>query len=177
MRRRLLHRLCATAASALVLIGAGAAHAGDPFLRRTATVRVVEKVGPAVVNITTERLQERPSPFSSNRQPDIGPLSDDFFEHFFESDERRTQSLGSGVIFDQNGHVLTNEHVIARADRVKVAMSDGREFDAELVGADPNNDLAVLRILTDEPLPFVPPGDSQDLMVGEPVIEIGRAHV
>jgi serine protease Do len=67
-----------------------------------------------------------------DRQPDIGPLSDDFFDHFFESNERSTQSLGSGVIFDRNGHVLTNEHVIARADRVKVAMSDGREFDAEL---------------------------------------------
>ncbi len=174
MRRHFLHRLSATAAVALALLGAGAADAADPFLRRTATVRVVEKVGPAVVNITTQRLQERPSPFSSNRQPDIGPLSDDFFDHFFESGERSTQSLGSGVIFDRNGHVLTNEHVIARADRVKVAMSDGREFDAELVGADPNNDLAVLRILTDEPLPYVPPGDSQDLMVGEPVIAIGN---
>ena len=164
----------ACAAAGLVLLDGTVSRAADPFLRRTATVRVVEKVGPSVVNITTERVQEQPSPFSSNRQPDIGPQSDDFFQHFFESSERRTQSLGSGVIFDRNGHVLTNEHVIARADRVRVAIADGREFDAELVGADPNNDIAVLRILTDEALPFTPPGDGHDLMVGEPVIAIGN---
>jgi serine protease Do len=157
-----------------ILIGAAPSVASDPFLRRTATVRVVEKVGPSVVNITTERLLEGPSPFTSNRPRDIGPRSDDFFEHFFGVGERRTQSLGSGVIFDRNGHVLTNEHVIARADRVRVAIADGREFDAELVGADPNNDVAVLRILTDEALPFTPPGDTHDLMVGEPVIAIGN---
>ncbi len=177
MRRHRSLRLVLVLAAGLGALGPALpdrSAAADPFLRRTATVRVVEKVGPAVVNITTERLQERPSPFTTNRQPDIGPLSDDFFEHFFEAGERRTQSLGSGVIFDRNGHVLTNEHVIARAERVRVAMADGREFDAELVGADPNNDLAVLRILSEESLPFVPPGDSTDLMVGEPVIAIGN---
>jgi S1-C subfamily serine protease len=84
------------------------------------------------------------------------------------------QSLGSGVIFDPQGHVLTNEHVIARADRIRITIADGREFDADLVGADPNNDLAVLKILTDEDLPFSPPGTSEDLMVGEPVIAIGN---
>ena len=173
-RARSRRRLSALAIAILAVACAGPGHAGDPFLRRTATVRVVERVGPAVVNITTERLQERPSPFLSNRQPEIGPMSDDFFEHFFEPGERRTRSLGSGVIFDRDGHVLTNEHVVARADRVRVAVSDGREFDAELVGADPHNDLAVLRILTDDTLPFVPPGDSTDLMVGEPVIAIGN---
>ena len=173
-RGRIQRRLTAFALAILAFACASAGHAADPFLRRTATVRVVEKVGPAVVNITTERLQERPSPFLSNRRPDIGPMSDDFFEHFFEPGERRTRSLGSGVIFDRNRHVLTNEHVVARADRVRVAVSDGREFDAELVGADPHNDLAVLRILTDESLPFVPPGRSEDLMVGEPVIAIGN---
>jgi S1-C subfamily serine protease len=150
------------------------ASAADPFLRRTATVRVVERVGPAVVNITTERLQAQASPFTSNRPPELGPLSDEFFRHFFEPDQRRVQSLGSGVIFDRAGHVLTNEHVIARAERVSVTLADGREFEAELVGADPNNDLAVLRIVTEESLPFAPPGDSSDLMVGEPVIAIGN---
>jgi len=166
--------LVAFAATALGSLLPAASRAADPFLRRTATVRVVEKVGPTVVNITTERILERPSPFTSNRQPDIGPLSDDFFDNFFDSGERRTRSLGSGVIFDRNGHVLTNEHVVARADRVSVALADGREFEAELVGADPNNDLAVLRIVSDEKLPFTPPGDSKDLMVGEPVIAIGN---
>ena len=150
----------------------GASRAEDPFLRRTATVDVVEQVGPSVVNITTERVTKTPSPF--NPRPGFDPLVDDFFNNFFEPRARTTQSLGSGVIFDREGHVLTNEHVIARADRVRVTIADGREFDAELVGADVNNDLAVLRIQTREKLPFTPPGSSDDLMVGEPVIAIGN---
>lgn len=148
------------------------AFADDPFLRHTATVDAVKKVGPSVVNITTERVTKASSPFRRRRASD--PLSDEFFNNLFEPRERTVQSLGSGVIFDADGHVLTNEHVIARADRVRVSIADGREFDAELVGADPTNDLAVLRIVTDEALPFTPPGESSDLMVGEPVIAIGN---
>ncbi|MBW2500673.1 MAG: trypsin-like peptidase domain-containing protein, partial [Deltaproteobacteria bacterium] len=148
------------------------AAAGDPFLRRTATVEVVEKVGPSVVNITTERITQTQSPFGGRRSFD--PFFDEFFQNFFEPRQRTVQSLGSGVVFDREGHVLTNEHVIARADRVRVTLSDGREFDADLVGADPNNDLAVLAIRTEEQLPFTPPGSSDDLMVGEPVIAIGN---
>jgi len=151
---------------------APATHAADPFLRRTATVDVVERVGPSVVNITTERITKTPSPFG--RRNRIDPNIDNFFRNLFEPRARTVQNLGSGVIFDRQGHVLTNEHVIARANRVRVMIADGREFDAELVGADPNNDLAVLRILTDEELPFSPPGTSDDLMVGEPVIAIGN---
>ncbi len=148
------------------------AQAGDPFLRRTATVSVVEEVGPSVVNITTERIATTASPF--RRRPNADPVFDDFFGNFFEPRSSTVQSLGSGVIFDKQGHVLTNEHVIARADRVRVTIADGREYEAEVIGADPNNDLAVLKILTDEILPFTPPGTSDDLMVGEPVIAIGN---
>jgi serine protease Do len=146
--------------------------AADPFLRRTATVHVVEQVGPSVVNIVAERITKTPSPF--RRHTKVDPSVDLFFRNLFEPRSQTVQSLGSGVIFDRQGHVLTNEHVIARADRVRVMIADGREFDAQLVGADPNNDLAVLKILTDEELPFSPPGTSSDLMVGEPVIAIGN---
>ncbi len=159
----------------VIVAGLGApdvARANDPFLRRTATVDVVERVGPSVVNITTERIAQTPSPFARGGGRD--PSFDAFFRNFFEPRSRTVQSLGSGVIFDASGHVLTNEHVIARADRVRVSIADGREFDAVLVGADPNNDLAVLEIVSDEPLPFTPPGTSADLMVGEPVIAIGN---
>ncbi len=160
-------------AAAIGWLGAApATQAADPFLRRTATVDVVERVGPSVVNITAERLTKTPSPFG--RRTRIDPSVDQFFRNLFEPRARTVQSLGSGVIFDRQGHVLTNEHVIARADRVRVTIADGREFDAELVGADPNNDLAVLKILTDEKLPYSPPGNSDDLMVGEPVIAIGN---
>jgi Do/DeqQ family serine protease len=160
-------------AAAIGSFGAAqATQAADPFLRRTATVHVVEQVGPSVVNITAERITKTPSPFGRPTRAD--PRADSFFRNFFEPRTRTVQSLGSGVIFDRQGHVLTNEHVIARADRVRVMIADGREFDAELVGADPNNDIAVLKILTDEELPFSPPGTSSDLMVGEPVIAIGN---
>ncbi|MCC6640676.1 MAG: trypsin-like peptidase domain-containing protein [Deltaproteobacteria bacterium] len=154
-----------------LLLLTGPARAADPFLRRTATVDAVRKVGPAVVNITTERVVER-SPFPSV----FGlPGSDRFFSDLFERGTRRTvQSLGSGVLIDADRHILTNEHVIDRAARIRVQLADGREFEATLVGADPNNDLAVLRVETRESLPWVAPGSSSDLLVGEPVIAIGN---
>jgi Do/DeqQ family serine protease len=164
-------RLCGLILTACLALAGPAAGAGDPFLRRTVTVRVVEEVGPAVVNITTERVVQR-SPF----RPFAGdPFFERFFNDFFEPRlPQTTQSLGSGVVIDAEGRVLTNEHVVARATRIRVALADGREFDAALVGADPNNDLAVLQIQTDEDLPWVPMGSSADLLVGEPVIAIGN---
>ena len=146
------------------------ASAEDPFLRRTPTVRVVQRVGPAVVNITTEHvLRGQAAPFSRD------PLFNNFFQDLFEPRlPQHSQSLGSGVVIDAQRHVLTNAHVVGQADSIRVSLADGREFEAELVGADPNNDLAVLRLKTDEGVPWVAPGTSADLMVGEPVIAIGN---
>lgn len=157
-------------AIALLLPAAPPARAADPFLRRTPTVIAVQKVGPAVVNITTERIVQR-RPF----RPMHDPLFDQFFRDFFQPGvPRKSQSLGSGVVIDAERHVLTNDHVIARADAIHVALADGRSFEARLVGADPNNDLAVLQLETQEKVPWVAPGTSSDLMVGEPVIAIGN---
>jgi S1-C subfamily serine protease len=166
-----LGRIALGLALALVLAAPSLATAADPFLRRTPTVIAVERVGPSVVNITTERIVNRPNPFRA--------FSGDPFELFFRDfhvpgDSQTVQSLGSGVIIDRPGHVITNEHVIARASRIRVSLGDGREFDATVVGADPNNDIAVLRIETDEELPWIAPGDSSNLLVGEPVIAIGN---
>jgi serine protease Do len=148
------------------------AAASDPFLRRTAAVEVAEKVGPAVVSVLTETDVQQRSPFEGFRGD---PLFERFFRDFFDPGQpRTTQSLGSGVIIDAEGHVLTNEHVVGRASRIKVSLQDGRELDATLIGADPNNDLAVLKVETAEKLPFVAPGSSADLLVGEPVIAIGN---
>jgi serine protease Do len=153
------------------LLSAASAGAADPFLRHTATVEAVQKVGPAVVNIMTERLVQQ-SPF----QPFLGlPDADRFFSDLFERGASRTvQSLGSGVLIDAQRHVLTNEHVIDRATRIRVQLADARQFEATLVGADPNNDLAVLKVETQEALPWITPGTSDDLLVGEPVIAIGN---
>jgi serine protease Do len=156
---------------ALSLAAAGAA-AQDPFLRRTTAVEVVERVGPSVVNITTERILRRSNPFGGRRED---PFFDRFFQDFFEPRLPQTsKSLGSGVVFDAHGHILTNQHVVSRADRIRVSVGDGREFDATLVGADPNNDLAVLKAEAAGDLPWVPLATSSDLMVGEPVIAIGN---
>jgi serine protease Do len=164
-------RLAATGFLLSICASAPAARGADPFLRHTATVEVAKKVGPAVVNITTERVVQQ-SPF---RPFFGGPEPDRFFSDLFERGLSRTvQSLGSGVIIDADRHVLTNEHVISRATRILVQLSDARQFEATLVGADPNNDLAVLQIQTRESLPWIAPGTSSDLLVGEPVIAIGN---
>ncbi len=150
----------------------GAAQAGDPFLRRTATVSAVEKVGPAVVSIATEHLEETQNPFF-RRAPN--PRSQGSFWDLFERrSPRSSHDLGSGVIISSQGYVLTNEHVIRQARRISITLADGRTFDARVVGADPTNDVAVLEIETDENLPWVQPGSSSDIMVGEPVIAIGN---
>jgi serine protease Do len=155
-------------------MGARTAWGDDPFLRRTAAVKVVEKVGPSVVNVTTEQVVSRQGPFT----PFTGdPFFERFFRDFFEPgapESRTATSLGSGVLIDDQAHVLTNEHVIARADRIRVTLADGREFQASVVGADPNNDLAVLEVDTEERLPWTSPGRSDDLQPGEPVIAIGN---
>jgi serine protease Do len=147
------------------------AGAEDPFLRRTVAVQVVEKTAPAVVSITTEHVvQSRPfQPFTAD------PFFERFFSDFFEpSLPQAVQNLGSGVVIDADGHVLTNEHVVAHASRIRVGLADGREFDAELIGADPNNYVAVLRLSSRDAVPWIPMAKSSDLMVGEPVIAIGN---
>jgi serine protease Do len=169
---RLAPRTRVVLLAAALAVCASPAAAEDPFLRRTTTVRVVEQAGPSVVNITTEHVVQPGRPFG----PFTGdPFFDRFFQDFFEPQRPHTaQNLGSGVIIDGDGRVLTNEHVVSRASRIRVSLSDGREFGATLIGADPNHDIAVLQIETDEKLPWIAPGSSADLMVGEPVIAIGN---
>lgn len=149
----------------------GAAQAGD--VRRTPVVAAVEKVAPAVVNIATQQLVAR----RENPGEGIDPAFEEFFRDFAEPrfEERYEQaSLGSGVIIDAQGHVLTNEHVVSRASRITVVLADKREFAARVVGTDASSDLAVLKITTDERLPFVGLGTSSDLRIGETVIAIGN---
>jgi Do/DeqQ family serine protease len=144
--------------------------------RENAVVRAVRDIGPAVVNISSQyELTQRSNPFF-----DFGldPFFDSFFRDFFEPRYRHSAkgtSLGSGVIVDgKQGFILTNEHVIARSAEIKVVLQDGLEFRAELVGAAPDFDLAVLKIETQEPLPDIEMGDSKDILIGETVIAIGN---
>lgn len=134
--------------------------------RRTPVVQVVEQAAPAVVNIATER---QPNPFFRGRR-------DDFFRFFGGPmpERRQQQSLGSGVIIDAEGLVLTNEHVIARASNITVTLADRRTFEADVIGADRSFDLAVLRIRDAKDLPVARMGTSADLMPGETVVAIGN---
>jgi Do/DeqQ family serine protease len=130
---------------------------------------LLEQVTGAVVNIATRSRVRLPG----------NPLFDDpFFRRFFDLPnrprERQVLSAGSGVIVDAGeGYVLTNHHVVEHADEILVTLKDGREFEAELIGSDPETDVALLRIAADE-LMELPFGDSDALQVGDVVIAIGN---
>jgi len=129
---------------------------------------VLERVTPSVVNVYTQtRVRVR------------SPLMDDpFFRRFFNVPdvprERVSQSLGSGVIVDaERGYVLTNNHVIAGADDISVTLADGRSFEAEVIGTDPDTDLAMVRIPAED-LDALPFADSSQLRVGDFVVAVGN---
>jgi len=148
---------------------------GGTVSRRSPVVELVERSSPAVVNISTEIEESQPAnPFLRGPRD---PILDEFFNRFFapqwESGVRR-RSLGSGVLIDRKGHVLTNHHVVLKASRIHTTLASGKEFPAELVGSDPDSDLAVLRIELDEPVNPIPMGRSSDLMIGETVVAIGN---
>lgn len=139
--------------------------------RRTPIVKAVERVGASVVNINTEEVAPAArNPFRDSRNP----FFDHFFKEFFPSRDNNRRSLGSGVIIHPEGYILTNEHVVSKATIIKVTLIDKREFDARLVGADIKSDLAVIKIETNENLPHISLGRSDDLMIGETVIAIGN---
>ncbi|MDF1591037.1 MAG: Do family serine endopeptidase [Desulfobacterales bacterium] len=149
---------------------------GTEYQRETPVVNAVRKVSPAVVNISSRyEVRKRANPFSGFG---MDPFFDSFFKDFFDPGfEQRYQrsSLGSGVIIDgKRGFILTNAHVIEKTGTIKVVLNDEREFEAQIIGADPDSDLAVLRIESKTPLPAIEMGNSDDLMIGETVIAIGN---
>ncbi len=144
--------------------------------RENAVVRAVRNVSPAVVNISSQyEIRKNSNPFSKyGMDPWVEKFFHDFFSPEMERREKRT-SLGSGVIIDgTHGFVLTNTHVVEKSTTIKVALKDEREFEATIVGMDPDSDLAVLKIKTDQPLPAAEMGNSDDIMIGESVIAIGN---
>src|SRR6185295_216891 len=126
----------------------------------------VERAAPAVVNIYTARLikeQIRPN-----------PIEELFGEAGPRYRQRVEQSLGSGVIVDREAHVITNHHVIAKADLIRCQLADGRIADAKVVGRDPETDLAVLQLNLRKDIPVMPMGHSDRLRVGDIVLAIGN---
>jgi serine protease Do len=154
---------------------------GDLQGLQDAFVQVAQVVKPAVVNIATT---QRPRPQEGGRTPQAppffrGPFRDffgeDFFERFFgERPQRERRSLGSGVIVDKRGYILTNNHVIEQADQIEVRLSDKRKFTAAVIGKDPKTDLAVIKIDAPDDLPVAKLGDSGKIRIGEWAIAIGN---
>ena len=152
----------------------------DREVRRTPIVKAVEKVRGAVVNISTERVIVHRS-YNGFFGPG-GDIFDRFFDDFFR-DRRRDrvierrkveQPLGSGCLITADGLVVTNEHVVRRATNIKLSLHTGETFEAELLAADPEEDLALLRAKSDRPFKAIPMGVSSDLMLGETVIALGN---
>ncbi|MDE3017869.1 MAG: DegQ family serine endoprotease [Nitrospirota bacterium] len=139
-------------------------------------VQIAKAVKPAVVNIFTTRTGK------SGEGPQAMPFDDPFFRRFFGDEffkrfeaprERKERSLGSGVIVDASGLIITNNHVVSKADEIKVFLSDKREFKAKLIGTDSKTDLAVLQVEA-EGLHTIPWSDSDKLEVGEFVLAVGN---
>jgi serine protease DegS len=145
------------------------AAAGADHLSSFATA--VRRAAPAVVNIYSARLVDnarRPTEPPAQSEHPGRPLPQ-------APSDRVETGLGSGVIFSSQGYVLTNDHVIADADEIQVMLTDGRSAEAEVVGTDPDTDLAVLRIKLSG-LPAITLGDSDGLRVGDVVLAIGNPY-
>jgi serine protease Do len=138
---------------------------------------LVDQVGDAVVNITTSAVvagRTGPAPMV----PEGSPL-EDFFNDFFdrqnpESAPRRSQALGSGFVISEDGFIVTNNHVIEGADEILIEFRSGTTLEAELIGTDPNTDIALLKVEAEDGLPFVPFGDSEAMRVGDWVMAMGN---
>ncbi|MBK4215328.1 Do family serine endopeptidase [Paracoccus caeni] len=148
---------------------------------------LVEQVAPAVVNITTTAVVSQPtrgeggpmfpegSPFSDLFRdfgmPDMGPGGPGFGGPGMP---QRSNALGSGFVISADGFIVTNNHVIDGADEIEIEFYSGTKLPAEVIGTDPNTDVALLKVKSDDPLPFVQFGDSDDARVGDWVLALGN---
>lgn len=142
---------------------------GADVSRQTPVVLAYRRARPAVVNISTEQVVTM----------GLSPFGRDIFEDIFPSPFTRrvpVQSLGSGFLVHQGGYAITNDHVVRRAQKITVTLADKTPLPARVISSDPTHDLAVLKVDPPKgvPLPYLPLGRSDDLMVGETVIAIGN---
>ncbi|HPR56574.1 MAG TPA: Do family serine endopeptidase [Deltaproteobacteria bacterium] len=140
---------------------------------RNIIVEVAGRNIPAVVHIEVTQSQEVTNPFSSFE-------NDPFFRRFFDVPQgsrkfkRELKGIGTGMIMNSDGYILTNNHVVGGATQLQVILSDGKQYGAKIVGTDPKTDLAVIKVSADEKLPSVTFGDSDRVEVGEWVVAIGH---
>jgi len=141
---------------------------------------LVKSIKPCVVNISTTMTIKGPDlseRFMGPQNPFRDFFGNDFFERFFGDIPRREfkqRSLGSGFIIDKDGYILTNNHVVEKASSIKVKLTDGKEYDAKVIGKDAKTDIALIKINAKHDLPVAKLGDSDSLEVGDWVIAIGN---
>jgi serine protease Do len=137
---------------------------------------LAEQISPSVVNITTSTVVERPTG-PQGIVPEGSPL-EDLFNNSPQGEgsprSRRSSALGSGFVISEDGYVVTNNHVIEGADEILIEFFSGEESPAKVIGTDPKTDIALLKVETDQPLPFVPFGNSDESRVGDWVIAMGN---
>jgi S1-C subfamily serine protease len=152
----------------LWLAAATAGNAAEPDIRRDAAVIAVEKVMPSVVNIATETVVYTRHPLED--------LIREFYDPFYRRQPKSQYSLGSGVIIDEEGYVITNDHVVRRASRISVKLSDGREFECDRVATSARSDVSLLkmRIKPGEKFAAVRFAPDEDLLLGETVLALGN---
>src|SRR5580692_12168436 len=148
----------------------------DPVVLSNSFSAISKKIGPAVVNISTTQIMEKPK---GGKKPKSGlgdPL-EDFFDRFLQSPDEgpdAERSLGSGVIVDKKGFILTNDHVIDQATKIQVSMDgDPTKYSARVIGTDKDTDLAVIKIDADHELPVARLGKSDGVQVGDWVLAFG----
>ncbi len=157
---------------------ASAVSPGDSSRAPGSFADLAEKVKPSVVNIGTTKVVRggTRSPFGGGA-PFDRYFGDEFFDRFFGDAPRREfkqQSLGSGFIISSDGYIFTNNHVVEHADKILVKLSDGREYEAKIIGKDAKTDIALIKIKPNENLPVAEIGDSDKLRVGDWVLAIGN---
>ncbi len=176
-----MHFLSLRLSKLVVLVVVASILQGGVALAKAVTpdfVDLAKKLKPMVVNISTAKTI---TPQKRLRHPPTAPYGsdpfEDFFERFFNEAPQRSfkeKSLGSGFIISNEGYILTNNHVVAGADEIKVKLSDGREFKGEVKGNDEKLDIALIKIDAKDQLPLAQLGDSDAIEVGEWVMAIGN---
>ncbi len=135
--------------------------------------QVSSRMEPAVVNINTQEVIRRPAAPGPDTQDPFFDFFGPFFGPNMMPEQQMRRSLGSGVIVDPKGYIITNNHVVEDATRIKVSLADRREFTAKVVGTDPISDIAVIKISGDKDFPYAKIGNSRSIKVGDWVLAIG----
>lgn len=167
--RIFLGALGALALCAALVARAEAKAAPDSF------ADLADQISPAVVNITTSTVIA--APLDGNPMVPPGSPFEDFFNQQSpdgQPEEQRSEALGSGFLISADGYIVTNNHVIDGADEIQVELFSGKQLEAKLVGTDKNTDIALLKVESPDPLPFVPMGDSDKMRVGDWVLAMGN---